>query len=78
MVAFKREGFYWRIYRLCILNYVIYIWVEWPSGQFILMFFVNSCDLLQEKGPTAAKRRFKTQLTAFSLYMLCNIFTSAS
>ena len=25
------------------------------------------CDLLQEKGPTAAKRCFKTQLTTFSL-----------
>ena len=25
------------------------------------------CDLLREKGPTAVKRRFKTQLTAFSL-----------
>ena len=36
------------------------------------------CDLLREKGPTAVKRRFKTQLTAFSLYMLCNIFTSTS
>ena len=36
------------------------------------------CDLLREKGPTAVKRRFKTQLTAFALYMLCNIFTSTS
>ena len=26
-----------------------------------------TCDLLREKGPTAIKRRFKTQLTAFSL-----------
>ena len=25
------------------------------------------CDLLREKGPAAVKRRFKTQLTAFSL-----------
>ena len=25
------------------------------------------CDLLREKEPTAVKRRFKTQLTAFSL-----------
>ena len=34
------------------------------------------CELLWEKGPTAVKCRFKTQLTAFSLYMLCNIITS--
>ena len=34
------------------------------------------CDLLREKGPTAVKRRFKTQLTAFCRKMLCNIFTS--
>ena len=27
----------------------------------------HKCDLLGEKGPTAAKRRFKMQLTAFSL-----------
>ena len=27
----------------------------------------DKCDLLWEKGPTAVKRRFKTQLTAFSL-----------
>ena len=36
------------------------------------------CDLLREKGPTAVKRRFKTQLTAFCRKMLCKIFTSAS
>ena len=36
------------------------------------------CDLLREKGPTAVKRRFKTQLTAFCRKMLCNIFTFAS
>ena len=36
------------------------------------------CDLLREKGPTAVKRRFKTQLTAFYRKMLCNIFTFAS
>ena len=36
------------------------------------------CDLLREKGQTAVKRRFKTQLTAFCRKMLCNIFTSAS
>ena len=36
------------------------------------------CDLLREKGPTAVKHRFKTQLTAFSVQMLCNIFTSVS
>ena len=36
------------------------------------------CDLLREKGPTAVKHRFKTQLTAFFLYRLCNIFTSTS
>ena len=35
-------------------------------------------DLLREKGPTAVKRRFKTQLTAFCRKMLCNIFTFAS
>ena len=29
--------------------------------------FDTRCDLLREKGPTAVKRRFKTQLTAFSL-----------
>ena len=39
---------------------------------------MSICDLLREKGPTAVKRRFKTQLTAFSLYMLRNIFTSTS
>ena len=27
----------------------------------------NKCNLLREKGPTAVKRRFKTDLTAFSL-----------
>ena len=36
------------------------------------------CDLLREKGPTAVKCRFKTQLNAFCRKMLCNIFTSAS
>ena len=36
------------------------------------------CDLLWEKGPTAVKRCFKTQLTAFCRKMLCNIFTSVS
>ena len=41
-------------------------------------FILHICDLLREKGPTAVKRRFKTQLTAFALYMLCNIFTSTS
>ena len=34
------------------------------------------CELLPEKGPTAVKRRFKTQLSAFCRKMLCNIFTS--
>ena len=29
--------------------------------------FQNICDLLREKGPTAVKCRFKTQLTAFFL-----------
>ena len=38
----------------------------------------NICDLLREKGPTAVKRRFKTQLTGFCRKLLCNIFTSAS
>ena len=38
----------------------------------------TTCDLLREKGQTPVKRRFKTQLTAFSLQMLCNVFTSAS
>ena len=37
----------------------------------ILQFFdvvnVKNCDLLREKEPTAVKRRFKTQLTSFSL-----------
>ena len=28
---------------------------------------LNTCDLLREKGPTAVKRCFKMQLTAFSL-----------
>ena len=36
-------------------------------------FFII-CDLLREKGPTAVKRRFKMQLTAFCRKMLCNIF----
>ena len=36
------------------------------------------CDLLREKGPTAIKRRFKTQLNTFSIWMLCNITTSTS
>ena len=40
-------------------------------------FFII-CDLLREKGPTAVKRRFKMELTAFALYMLCNIFTSTT
>ena len=39
---------------------------------------LNTCDLLREKGPTAVKRCFKMQLTAFCLKMLCNIFTFAS
>ena len=38
----------------------------------------TTCDLLREKGQTPVKRRFKTQLTAFSLQMLCNVFTSVS
>ena len=29
--------------------------------------FQNKCDLLREKGPTAVKCRFKTQLIAFFL-----------
>ena len=29
--------------------------------------FQNICDLLQEKGPTTVKCRFKTQFTAFFL-----------
>ena len=47
--------------------------IEDLNGEEIII-----CNLLREKGPTAAKRRFKTQLTAFALYMLCNIFTSTS
>ena len=31
------------------------------------LLFLVICDLLGEKGPTAVKRRFKTQSTAFSL-----------
>ena len=30
----------------------------------------------REKGPTATKRYFKTQLNAFFIWMLCNITTS--
>ena len=45
--------------------------------SFLAFFLCIKCDLLWENGPTAVKR-FKTQLTAFSQYMLCNIFTSAS
>ena len=40
--------------------------------------FLPICDLLREKGPTAIKRRFKTQLNAISIWMLCNIPTSTS
>ena len=31
------------------------------------------CDLLRKKEPTAIKRRFKTQLNPFSVWMLCSI-----
>ena len=50
--------------------------VLWKSNvEFIAK---NICDLLREKGQTAVKRRFKAQLTAFALYMLCNIFFSTT
>ena len=53
--------------------------LTFPLGNWSIHFELrNKCDLLREKGPNAVKRRFKTQLTAFSLYMLCNIFTSTS
>ena len=45
---------------------------------FVSIHSITICDLLREKGPTAVKRRFKTQFTAFCRKMLCNIFTSAS
>ena len=32
-----------------------------------IYIYKDICDLLREKGPTAVKRRFKMQLTAFSL-----------
>ena len=40
--------------------------------------FHNIFDLLREKGPTAVKCRFKTQLIAFFLQMLRNTFIYAS
>ena len=49
---------------------------SWIPVVMSLSFII--CDLLREKGPTAVKRRFKTQLTAFCRKMLCNIFTFAS
>ena len=54
----------------------IKVW-GWKSDQKFHKTF-DKCDLLREKGPTAVKRRFKTQLTAFYRKMLCNIFTFAS
>lgn len=36
------------------------------------------CDLLRKKEPTAIKRRFKTQLNPFSVWMLCSITTCIS
>ena len=42
-------------------------------GPSFFLLYINDlpdnviCDLMQVKGPTSAKRRFKTQLTAFSL-----------
>ena len=52
----------------------------WPVLQRIFRCEVSFsiCDILREKGPTTVKRRFKRQLTAFSLQMLCTSFTSAS
>ena len=50
--------------------------LTFPLGNWSIHFELrNKCDLLREKGPNAVKRRFKTQLTAFSLKMLRNIFT---
>ena len=39
--------------------------MRWNIG--VLEYKNNICDLLREKGPTAVKRHFKTQLTTFSL-----------
>ena len=37
------------------------------SIKAIIANFTQICDLLREEGPTAVERRFKTQLTTFSL-----------
>ena len=61
---------------LSILNYTfVLLMVVFNECSLIQL---NTCDLLREKGPTAVKRCFKMQLTAFCLKMLCNIFTFAS
>ena len=53
--------------------WILQYWYEWNLEHkkcgIMLEVGLNVCDLLREKGPTAVKRRFRTQLTAFSLYM---------
>ena len=38
------------------------------SKLFSQAYFTHIYDLLREKGPTAIKRRFKTQVNAFSIF----------
>ena len=49
----------------CSLDYLLCLY----SGLFCDCFALKNIlrDLMREKGPTPVKRRFKTQLTAFSL-----------
>ena len=58
----------WKAYDMiitCSLDYLLCLY----SGLFCDCFALKNIlrDLMREKGPTPVKRRFKTQLTAFSL-----------